>query len=437
MIVNRRYHVELSSDRRPGAVIAAIEAVFEEPPLRWFISQAEPRRLTVEATEVRGAFAPAVPEPEPVPAGGPAVVVSLIPTGIGCEIGGFAGDAAPVTVLLSRAADYVVTNPNAVNASDFVVTDERILYTEGRCIDLFAAGAVNLYRARGNRIGVIIDAADAGAVDHVFNLVNAARAIHGVDIAGCIVTDGPVGTRCVRMPSGAYVGDVAHPERLLAAAQQLVDAGADALAVTTNIGGLDAGDYADHFRGDHPNPVGGAEAILSHLLVNRFHLPVAHAPMVNFKCATGVVDARAAGEHVSPSGLACVLIGLRDAPQIRRRPGRALGPAIGVANVVAVVAPAGALGGAPILHALHRGIPVIGVRENACLFDVSAQRLGLTGVIEVANYVEAAGTILALRSGIGLASLRRPLPALRPRENAARENAALENAALENAAHVA
>jgi len=86
---------------------------------------------------------------------------------------------------------------------------------------------------------------------------------------------------------------------------------------------------------------------------------------------------------------------------------------------VAVVAPAGALGGAPILSALSHGIAVIGVRENACLFDVSAQRLGLTGIIEVSNYVEAAGTILALRSGISLASLRRPLAALRPLERAA------------------
>jgi len=419
MIVNRRYHLELGPDRRPGHVIAAIEAVFEDQPLRWFISQAEPRRLTVESTEVRGALDPALAEPEPVPPGGPAVVVSLIPTGIGCEIGGFAGDAAPATALLSRAADYVVTNPNAVNASNFVVTDDRILYTEGRCIDLFTAGAINLYPTRGNRVGVIIDAADGKAVDHVFNLVNAARAIHGVDIMGCVVTDEPVGTRCVRTPSGAYVGEVAHPERLLAAAQQLVDAGADALAVTTNIGGLDAIDYANHFRGNHPNPVGGAEAIISHLLVNRFHLPVAHAPMVNFKCATGVVDARAAGEHVSPSGLMCVLIGLRDAPQIRRRPGRGRGPVIGLDHVVAVVAPAGALGGAPILSALSHGIAVIGVRENACLFDVSAQRLGLTGIIEVSNYVEAAGTILALRSGISLASLRRPLAALRPLERAA------------------
>ena len=423
MITTRRYQVELGSERRPDHVISAIDAAFEHPPLRWFISHADARRLTIEATEFRGAIDPALPALDPASTGHASVVISLIPTGIGCAIGGFAGDAAPATTLLSRAADYVVTNPNAVNASDFVVTDDRILYTEGRCIDLFAAGAINLYRARGNKVGVIIDAAERKAVDHVYNLVNAARAIHGVDIVACVVTPEPVGTRCARTPSGAYVGEVARPELLIAAARQLVDAGADALAVTTNVGGLDSHDYASHFRGDHPNPVGGAEAIISHLLVNRFQLPVAHAPMVNFKCTTGVVDPRAAGEHVSPSGLACVLIGLRDAPQIRRRPGRVRGPALGVDNVIAVVAPAGALGGAPVLHALKRGIPVIGVRENTCLFEVSAQRLGMAGIIEVDNYLEAAGAILALRAGIGLASLRRPLVALRPVEHVIAEKA--------------
>ena len=45
--------------------------------------------------------------------------VLLVPTGIGAEIGGHAGDATPVAKLLAEACDTLVTHPNVVNASDF------------------------------------------------------------------------------------------------------------------------------------------------------------------------------------------------------------------------------------------------------------------------------------------------------------------------------
>ena len=48
-------------------------------------------------------------------------VVQLIRTGIRCEFGGFAGDACPATNLLAATADFLVTHPNAVNASEINV----------------------------------------------------------------------------------------------------------------------------------------------------------------------------------------------------------------------------------------------------------------------------------------------------------------------------
>ena len=42
----------------------------------------------------------------------------IVPTGIGAEIGGHAGDAMPVTQLLAETCDTLVTHPNVVNASD-------------------------------------------------------------------------------------------------------------------------------------------------------------------------------------------------------------------------------------------------------------------------------------------------------------------------------
>ena len=42
--------------------------------------------------------------------------VLLVPTGIGAEIGGHAGDATPVATLLASVCDTLVTHPNVVNA---------------------------------------------------------------------------------------------------------------------------------------------------------------------------------------------------------------------------------------------------------------------------------------------------------------------------------
>ncbi|WP_220501939.1 DUF3326 domain-containing protein [Microbispora sp. H10670] len=413
MIVNRSYTVGRAELLAAGGFVPAIEGLFDSEPLRWYISDADPERVLVEATECDGIVAAPLPAAVPPAPGGIGVVISLIPTGVGCSIGGYAGDAAPATALLAAAADYVVTNPNAVNASNFISIGERVLYTEGACIDLFVRGMVNLYQPYANRVGIIVERASRTALDEVFNIVNTVRAVYGIDIVDVVVTDQPIGTRSVRNPSGGYTGQIDRPDVLLKAAQQLLDAGATAIAVTTDVQELSTGSYSDHFQGRHPNPVGGAEAVLSHLIVRTFSTPAAHAPLVNFKDVAlpeGVVDARGAGEFVSANGLASVLIGLRRAPQITGAARCRIARTVGLDDVLAVVAPASALGGIPVLEAAHRGIPVIGVADNETIIDVTAERLQLDGVTGVRSYAEAAGVILALRHGISLESLQRPLP---------------------------
>jgi hypothetical protein len=125
------------------------------------------------------------------------------------------------------------------------------------------------------------------------------------------------------------------------------------------------------------------------------------------------VDARGAGEMASASGLACTLIGLRRAPQITSE--RCFNPSdvLNVRNVLALVSPAESLGGIPAIYANRHGIPIVAVRENRTILGVPGHKLGFNNVIEVDNYVEAAGVLLALRKGIHLESVRRPLPTLR------------------------
>jgi hypothetical protein len=282
-------------------------------------------------------------------------------------------------------------------------------------LDRFSLGEVDLHVPRANRVGVIIERSSDATLAEVFNVINVARAVHGVDIVDYVVTDEPIGTRSIQGPSRAYTGEIERPDILLAAGQRLLAAGATALAVTTHVRGLTATDYASHFQGDHPNPVGGAEAIVSHLLTRRFQVPAAHAPIINFTGAHRpglVVDARSAGEFVSTSGLACVLLGLSRAPQLASRPDRPLRARLSKDDIIALVAPATALGSVAVLAAVRRGIPVIAVRSNSTVLNVTGAGLGLCGIVEVDDYVTAAGTLLALRAGISLESLRRPLRTL-------------------------
>jgi len=415
MISNRQFRVSKFDVIGTESVAQVIERWIGKDALRWYIAQVTDSEIVVEATFFDGEmFQPEEADRPWHP--GKSVVVSIIPTGIGCDLGGYAGDAAPATNLLAAAADYLVTNPNAVNASNFISMADNLLYTEGLCIDLFMKGLVDLHVAHGNKVGLIIEKSSPAHLDVVFNVVNAVRAVYGVNIVDCVVTDQPIGSHCVENASGAFVGTVDRPDVVFDACERLIRKGANAIAITTNIQDLPPDEYVKHFDGEYPNPLGGVEAVISHLIVNRFQIPAAHAPMLNLKeleLTDIVVDARGAGEMASASGLACTLIGLRRAPQISAQ--RCFNPAdvLNVRNVLAVVSPAGSLGGIPAIYANTHGIPIIAVQENRTILGVAAAKLGFNDVIEVDNYLEAAGVLLALRKGIHLQSVRRPLPTLR------------------------
>lgn len=417
MIENRQFRFNKDEAQSLGRLV---EEKLGHRALRWYIAQVTDREVVVEATvfmddkvadlELSGdndtprAFYP-----------GKSAVVSVIPTGVGCEVGGYAGDAAPATRLLSAAVDYVITNPNAVNASNFVSLERNTLYTEGLCIDHFCKGKVDLHVTRGNRVGLIVEKTTPEHLEVVYNVVNTARAVYGVDMIDCVVTDEAIGSRCVLNESGAYVGTVDRPEEIYKAAQKLIDRGAQAIGITTNIQDLPHDEYVKHFEGQFPNPMGGVEAIMSHMVVNRFEVPSAHAPMINLKelaLVDQVVDARGAGEMVSQSGLCCVLIGLAQAPRLQ--PGPGVTDILNVNNLLAVVAPASCLGGIPTLYADRAGVPIIAVRDNSTVLDVTAAKMGFENVIEVQSYAEAAGILLALREGIAIDTLTRPMRTMRP-----------------------
>lgn len=419
MFENRQFTFEKQDIFGAGSPAERIGNLLGERALRWYIAQVRGEKVVVEATLGEPATAREAPEQAFSP--GKSVVVSIIPTGVGCEVGGYAGDAAPATRLLAAAVDYLVTNPNAVNSSNFISLDENVLYTEGLAIDLFSKGKANLYLPRGNRIGLVIESSKSQDIELVYNVVNTVRAVYGIDILDPVITEGKIGSRCVENGSGAYVGTVDNPEVMFDACEKLLAQGANAIGITTNIQDLPHDAYVEHFKGNYPNPMGGVEAIISHSIVNRYGIPAAHAPMINLKeldLDHPVVDARGAGEMASASGLACVLIGLTRAPQLERERCRATLDVLTLDNLLAVVAPSTCLGGIPAICAGEQGVPIIAVEENGTVLEVEANKVGLKNVIQVRNYLEAAGVLTALQKGIAINTIGRPLKTLRPEGSA-------------------
>ena len=119
--------------------------------------------------------------------------VLLVPTGIGSEIGGHAGDATPIAKLMAQACDTLITHPNVVNASDINEAPENSLYVEGSVISRFLMGSIGLQRVRSNRVLVVIDAhKDELFANAAINAVSAARASFGLNCPKLIQLDPPV-----------------------------------------------------------------------------------------------------------------------------------------------------------------------------------------------------------------------------------------------------
>ncbi|MCK4760986.1 MAG: DUF3326 domain-containing protein [Candidatus Aminicenantes bacterium] len=416
MISNVEFKVNRSEFNHVEELPGILSGKFGSRILRWFISKVTGNEVCVELTLSEKEEYPFPQDRINEYYPGKSVVVSIIPTGIGCEIGGYAADAAPAGNLLASCTDYLITNPNAVNASNFISMADNVLYTEGFIIDQFCKGVLNLYQPYANKVGLIIEKSSKHELEVIFNVTNAVRAVHGVDIEHCVITDGPIGGRCERNKSGSYVGQLEDPGVLFRACDELVAKGVNAIAVASNIKDLPTENYAKHFAGKHPNPIGGAEAIISHLICAKYRIPAAHAPLSNIKempLENNIVDARGAGEFASESGLACVLVGLRRAPQISPQPNCRIKNIVNVDNLLAIAAPSSALGGIPTLYAHKNNIPIIAVKNNGTILDVTRDKLNLGPVVEVENYAEAAGVIQALRKGISLRSIIRPLSTLR------------------------
>ena len=346
-------------------------------------------------------------------------VVFLVPTGIGCEIGGHAGDASPIARLLSSSCDNFITHPNVLNASDINEMPENCLYVEGSSICRLLMGTLGLQPVRQNRILAVIGENEHTIYENAtINSINAARATLGLECAKILKLTPSITMNSQYSSSKRAVGAIENIDNLFSLLRK-EEGSYDAIAISSIIE-VPENYHRDYFRsgGKMINPWGGVEAMLTHALSYIFNLPSAHSPMLESpeiaNMDLGVVEARMSAEAVSTTFFHCVLKGLHKSPKlITDQKLFYYDDILSAKDISCLVIPDGCLG-LPTLAALEQGIKVIAVKENENLMknDLNELPWAEGQFIQVENYLEVAGVLNALKEGISLSSVKRPFSTL-------------------------
>ena len=349
----------------------------------------------------------------------PYTAVLIVPTGVGAAIGGYAGDALPVARAMAQVCDRLITHPNVLNGAQLYWPMSNVFYVEGYGLDRFAAGSWGLQPVHQNRVGLLLDRAiEPDLRQRHLQVADAARATLGLSLTDYAVTDAPLEVELRTAASGASWGTIGNPGSLLRGAQMLIEkAKAQAIAVVARFPDDQDSLALEQYRhGRGVDPLAGAEAVISHLIVRQFQIPCAHAPALSALPLDPDLSPRSAAEELGYTFLPCVLVGLSRAPQFVSSGGDTPGShfssdSIWGNAVDAVVVPATACGGSAILSFSNRQTQIIAVEENQTEMQVSPESLGIKA-LTVNSYLEALGVLVAHRAGIDPCSLRSNLLAI-------------------------
>ncbi len=365
--------------------------------------------------------------------------VVIIPTGIGAEIGGHAGDATSVVRLLASVCDNLITHPNTVNASDINELPDNGLYVEGSVLSRLLMGSIALQKIRSNRVVVVVDKhPESNISNFTINAISAARSTLGINCPMVIEMEEPIKMYATYSESGRAIGRIKGLERLI----RILDRyklDYDAIALSSIID-VEESLPKKYFKssGEIVNPWGGVEALLTHTVSTLYDMPSAHSPMMESNEALnidlGVVDPRMSSEAISTSFLYCILKGLHRSPRILKD--TEIFPHDGIisaSNLSCLVIPDGCIG-LPTLAALEQGIPVIAVKDNTNLMenDLSMLPWATNQLHIVDNYLEAVGIMASIKSGISLSSIKRPILLTNVISNSSEENSKDNSGSIES-----
>ena len=340
--------------------------------------------------------------------------ILVIPTGIGCEIGGFAGDALPAAKLLASATGCLVTHPNVMNGGALSEKDERIFYVEGYSLDRFARAEIGLKKVNQQKIGIIFDKNIENEIllRHL-QVADACIATLGIDIASYEITDEPVGIVISEELPGLSSGYIRNSETLIKAGKSLINRGITAIAIVTRFqDDMDLENINLYREGKGIDVIAGVEAVISHLISKYLKVPCAHAPALAPIDLKVNLDPRAAAEEIGYTFLPSVLIGLSTAPDLIDLKDLNNKITVYPHDIESIVVPNGALGGEAVLACMERDLNVITVKNEGML-NVSSKWFDYKKLFKVDNYLEAAGLLIAIREGINYKSIKRPLKSIK------------------------
>ncbi|MBD1870341.1 DUF3326 domain-containing protein [Cyanobacteria bacterium FACHB-471] len=335
--------------------------------------------------------------------------VLIVPTGIGASVGGYAGDALPVARAIAQVSDRLITHPNVLNGAQLYWPLPNAFYVEGYGLDQFAAGNWGLRPVHQNRVGLVLDQGIEPELRlRHLQVADATRATLGLSLTDYVVTDMPLGVELRQAASGATWGTIQHPDSLLRATEKLIkQAGAEAIAVVARFPDDTGSEALQAYRhGQGVDPLAGAEAVISHLVVRTFQIPCAHAPALSPLPLDPKLSPRSAAEEVGYTFLPCVLVGLSRAPQFVKSSAQLLAQPdhLWAAQVDALIVPSSACGGSAVLSLSHTA-QIIAVHDNKTRMQSYPDALGISA-LQVNSYLEALGVLVSHRAGISPAALQ-------------------------------
>lgn len=318
------------------------------------------------------------------------IALMIVPTGIGADIGGYAGDASLYAQEIAKNIPLIV-NPNIVNAAVFSGITDNMYYVEGRCIEQFVKGNIALIPSKNNKIGVIFDKAIPKNVLNIhINTLNAIKTVYGIDIAGYEITEEEAGVEFFNTENGISSGSVKNPQTLVKTGKSLLKKGAEALAVVCFFEEPPEDNYEN---GEGVDIVGGVEAIISHYISKELLCPCVHAPAFEDITITGdLVNPKVSAEYITPTFLPCLMFGLKNAPLIKNidslcEKDKENGNCITYKDLHSAAVPHDAVGSSVVLDCIKHNITVYGVKENSTVLNVNSSSIGKQNdIIEIESY---------------------------------------------------
>lgn len=300
------------------------------------------------------------------------IIALSIPTGIGCDIGGYAGDFGYVAREFSSYFHCIV-NPNAVNGGILSAINYDMSYLEGYLFDEFFNGSISIIPKKPyevNKIGVIFDCAIKKDILNVhLNTLSALKMVQGIEASDIIYTKKPMGIS-LNIDNGISSGGIENPWEIINCAQQLIDKKVEAIAIIGAFGDDSEDEMYENASGI--DPIGGIEAVISHLITSKFKIPCAHAPAFNdIDIELKIANPKVASELISSTYLPCIMQGLSIAPKIDLK-----GNGISYKNVEYLIVPYNALGSSAVLNAQKNNIKIITV-ENKTVLNVTSEKLNI------------------------------------------------------------